>query len=148
MKYLITGLLLFIPNLVAAGVKAPPIVIQALKKAAESADVPYRLIASICYIESGFRPHVRNKYDGGSPSYGLCQIKEQTAREMGFNGKIKDLYNPFINALYAAKYLRYQMDRYDDDWVRSLAAYNRGSSGSHVYNSDYVGKVMTVAIQL
>lgn len=147
MKYLII-LALMAPTAVDAGIKAPPLVIQALKKASASADVPYRLIASICYIESSLRPHVRNKYDGGSPSYGLCQIKEATARDMGFMGSVKELYDPFVNALYAAKYLRYQLDRYDGDWVRALAAYNRGSSGAHVDNSNYVHKVMTIAIQL
>jgi soluble lytic murein transglycosylase-like protein len=63
----------------------------------------------------------------GSPSHGVCQIKYFTAVTMGFHGKPKELNDPKINAKYAALYLRYQEERYGDDWVQLTSAYNSGS---------------------
>jgi soluble lytic murein transglycosylase-like protein len=54
------------------------------------------------------------------------QIKLNTARM--FNPKItqEQLRDPKTNFTYAAKYLRYQYDRYQD-WGMAVAAFNAGS---------------------
>jgi soluble lytic murein transglycosylase-like protein len=38
-----------------------------------------------------------------------------------------DLLNPTVNALAAGRYLKMQLDRYDGDWCKSVAAYNSGT---------------------
>lgn len=94
--------------------------------AAKAAKVSGALLLAICTHESG----LTNAYvlhDGGSPSIGVCQIKESTAKMMGFKGQWQDLMNPSVNAKWAAKYLSYQIDRYGDDWCKLVAAYNAGT---------------------
>jgi soluble lytic murein transglycosylase-like protein len=53
---------------------------------------------------------------------------------MGYRGTAKQLMNPKTNIKFAAKYLRYQMNRYQDV-KRAVVAYNignaRGLTGSH-----------------
>lgn len=45
----------------------------------------------------------------------------------GFKGTTQELMKPKVNALYAAKYLKYQQDHYGDaNWVVLTAAYNAG----------------------
>lgn len=114
--------------------------------AAKAAGVPGALFLAICTHESHLN-NVTVPHDGGSPSYGVCQIKEDTARELGFTGIVtgptveSDIFDgalepkgtpeglmiPSVNAKYAAKYLKKQLDRYEGDWCKATAAYNAGS---------------------
>src|SRR5690349_1394055 len=98
MKYVIW--VLFLPGLLDAGTKIDP-VLEALRMQSATYSVPLRILSAICFVESRHNPRALNKYDGGSPSYGLCQIKEKTARFMGFTGPINSLYQPDVNAAYA-----------------------------------------------
>lgn len=94
--------------------------------AAQKAGVAAALLLAICTQES----NLTNAYvlhDGGSPSIGVCQLKYETAKMVGFKGRARDLMVPVINATYAAKYLAYQQERYGDDWHKLAAAYNAGS---------------------
>jgi soluble lytic murein transglycosylase-like protein len=99
------------------------------KYAAMSSKVDAQLLRAICYVESSFKVRAVHYKDGGDnrPSYGICQLKESTARDMGFEGRIKDLRKPEINIKYAAEYLAFQLERYDNDIGKALTAYNRGS---------------------
>lgn len=124
-----------------------PNIDNALDIATEKFKLPKRLLKALCYTESRLNPKVVNMYDGGSPSYGLCQIKAGTAKSLGFNGRIKSLYDPYVNAHLAAKYLRYQFDRYNGDWTKAVAAYNRGHAGVKIMNIKYVNKVFTQVLQ-
>lgn len=107
--------------------------------------LPPGLISALCFVESSHRAHVIHKDDGGSSSTGLCQIKQDTAKLMGFKGKTKDLLNPNINAFYASKYLAWQIKRYDLDYRKAVAAYNSGSYKTNKLgtpvNQKYVDKV-------
>lgn len=144
---LITGL---ISNqaLAAKMVYSRPTVLKAMHQAADDADVPYRLLEAICTVESSLNANAKHPHDGDGTSYGLCQIKEATAREMGFEAKVNVLMDPSVNAYYAAKYLRFQMDRYEDDWIRAVAAYNKGSSHYRISNQEYVNKVLAIAVKI
>lgn len=124
-----------------------PVILNAIHEAADEADVPYRLLLAICTVESSLNPKAVHLHDGDGTSYGLCQIKEATARDMGFEAKTKILMDIHVNAYYAAKYLAHQMEKYEDDWIRAIAGYNRGSSHFHVSNQEYVNKVLAEAVK-
>ena len=112
--------------------------------------VPANILKGICYTESKFKIKALNKFDAGSPSYGLCQIKYGTAKAMGFKGTRKELMSAQVNMKYAAKYLRYQIDRYNGDIRKAVLAYNAGSYKAKVktkkyeiaYNESYYKKVL------
>lgn len=107
-------------------------------------NLPPKLLDALCFVESNHRPHVINRDDGKGDSVGICQVQLRTARYMGYRGTEKGLLGPGTNILYAAKYLRYQLDRYGD-LEKAIAAYNAGSyrvkAGKPV-NQKYVDKVM------
>lgn len=99
-----------------------------------------KVLISICKVESDLNVTATNFNDGGSHSHGLCQIKLSTARMVGFTGDVKLLYQPEINAIYASKYLKYQLDRYSGDYLKAVSAYNAGTYTTK--NKSYVKKVM------
>jgi len=94
--------------------------------AAKAAKVSGALLLAICTHESGLQ-NVLVPHDGGSPTYGICQVKFETAKMIGFQGKAKDLMIPKINAKWAAEYLKFQKERYDGEWMKAVAAYNSGT---------------------
>lgn len=94
--------------------------------AAKKAGVNGALLLAICSHESGLN-NVLVPHDGGSPTYGICQIKHGTAQMLGYKGNENGLMNPETNAKWAAKYLKYQKNRYDGAWVKAVAAYNSGT---------------------
>lgn len=113
--------------------------------AAKAVGVPGALLLAICTHETNLK-NITVPNDGGSPSYGVCQIKEKTARALGFKGAVTGptiegkvffgtlepkgkpagLLVPSVNAKYAAKYLKKQLDKYEGDWCKATAAYNAG----------------------
>lgn len=98
------------------------------------------LLSAVCYVESGHKVDAYVHNDGGSPSYGQCQIKMDTAKDMGFNGTKAQLMSPGTNALYAAKYLRYQHKRYGL-WSSAVISFN---AGRVIKNQRYLNKVKKV----
>lgn len=101
------------------------------------------VLSAICHVESGGNHRAINIHDGGSPSYGECQIKLTTARGLGFRGHVSDLWlDRRVNRYWAGQYLRRQYDRYGD-WEKAIAAYNAGSlKGGKIRNRGYVKRVM------
>lgn len=95
--------------------------------AAKLAKVSGPLLLAICVQESNLNPHAHLPVDGKTPTYGICQIKLETAEMIGFDGDSKEIMKPEVNALWAGKYLKYQLDRYDDNACKAVAAYNAGS---------------------
>jgi soluble lytic murein transglycosylase-like protein len=102
-------------------------VVSIILSAAKSVGVSGTLLVALCAHESGGFTQNYSAMDHGSASYGSCQIKEATAKFLGFKGSPKKLMDPKINAVYSAKYLRYQQARYGNDWVKLAASYNSGS---------------------
>jgi len=74
--------------------------------------LPIGVLDAICQVETGSQPVVITPLDGHSASYGVCQIKLRTARSQGFVGTPSQLFNREVNIEYAARYFRYQLDRY------------------------------------
>lgn len=89
--------------------------------------LPPGLLSALCYVESKHKADAIHHDDGNSDSIGICQIKLKTAQMMGFKGTAHDLLNPKINTTYAAKYLKHQLNRYENDSPKSVAAYNTGT---------------------
>ncbi|AKM07678.1 lytic transglycosylase domain-containing protein [Pelagerythrobacter marensis] len=80
-------------------------------------DLSPALIEALVWQESRWRP------DAVSPvgARGLAQLMPGTARELGV-----DPGDPFANLEGGARYLRAQIDRFDGDLEKALAAYNAG----------------------
>jgi soluble lytic murein transglycosylase-like protein len=76
------------------------------------------LVDAVAWAESRYRA------DAVSPkgAVGLMQLMPATARELG----VKDARDPVQNIAGGAAYLRAQLDRFDGDIERALAAYNAG----------------------
>ncbi len=98
-----------------------------IMSAAKAAHVSSILLAAICTHESRNFTLDYAMYDNGSPSYSVCQVKEETAKMLGFSGRAMELREAEVGAKYAALYLAYQMQRYGDDWLKLTASYNSGT---------------------
>jgi len=100
------------------------------------------LLAAICTVESNNR-NLINIDDGGSASYGQCQVKLRTARHVGYHGSVVQLWkNPVVNRMVAGRYLAEQLRRYRGDVRKAVSAYNAGRAvGS---NGKYVDKVLSI----
>ncbi len=98
---------------------APPTGIEeaVLRIAAEHSLSP-QLIHSVIKVESNYNAHaISNK-----GALGLMQLIPATARRFG----VSDAFNPVENIQGGAKYLRYLLDLYNDNYPLALAAYNAG----------------------
>lgn len=103
---------------------------------AQKASVAPALLIAICTVESTDLRNVVVENDKGTPSYGACQVKRDTAQFVGrvfkhdrlAKASDKDLRkDPHLNIKAAGLYLKYQLERYDGDWCKAVAAYNAGS---------------------
>ncbi len=118
----------------------------AFAAATTSFNLPEGLLPAICYVESKHVIRAINVDDGGSSSVGVCQLKLATARLMGYTGTVSRLQtDAATNAYYAAKYIRYQLDRYGGDSHKAVSAYNAGTHRvndlGQTKNRKYVEKV-------
>lgn len=106
-------------------------------------DLPAGLLASVCFVETRHDANAINRGDGGSDSYGICQIKHKTAKWMGFTGTEVELMDPRTNAYYAGKYLAYQISR-QPTHEQAVIAYNQGHNRKRLTTTRYSAKVMSV----
>lgn len=112
--------------------------------ASQMQGLPIGLLSALCYVESTHHVEAVNIYDGGSPSHGICQVKLGTARMLGFKGTKEELQNPSINIIYASKYLKRQLRRYNNDIRKGVSSYNSGTykfNKNGAINQDYIYKV-------
>lgn len=84
------------------------------------------LIAAVIYAESKF-----DDQTSSAGARGLMQITPEAAKEIerhsgGTTFELGDLSDPEINIRYGTYLLRELLDRYEDDVVAALAAYNAG----------------------
>jgi soluble lytic murein transglycosylase-like protein len=122
--------------------------LQIITAAAKAAHISVAVLYAVCAHESNDFMYDYTMYDNGSPSYSVCQLKKDTALLLGWDGKDEmELRNPYVGIKYAAKYLRYQLDRYNGDYCKAVAAYNSGSfieskkNPGYPKNLKYVRKV-------
>lgn len=95
----------------------PAIYRQKVAELAARFDLSPVLIEAMVWQESRWRA------DAVSPvgARGLAQLMPGTARELGVDPR-----DPFANLEGGARYLRAQLDRFDGDVEKALAAYNAG----------------------
>jgi Transglycosylase SLT domain len=79
------------------------------------------LVAAMVQVESDFNPRARSR----KGACGLMQVLPETARRFGMPRR-RDLFNPRKNLETASRYLRWLVNRFGDDPLRVLAAYNAG----------------------
>ena len=90
---------------------------QALAAAAVEFGLSEALLQTLAASESGFDPAAVSP----AGAIGLMQLMPQTARELGVDPR-----DPVQNIRGGAAYFRRQLDRFDGDLERALAAYNAG----------------------
>lgn len=95
---------------------------RCFKQASAKYSLPLSLLLAVSRGESNFNPRAKSDRN----CHGLMQIRwPQTARHLGID-RLEALYNPCINVLAGARYLRELMDRYNSNLHLTLAAYNYG----------------------
>ncbi|WP_185985030.1 lytic transglycosylase domain-containing protein [Aureimonas mangrovi] len=93
-----------------------------IEAAATAEGVPVELAHAVVFIESTYRADVT----GGAGEIGLMQIKLGTARDMGFRGTRKELYDPATNLRYGMKYLAGAKARGGGSVCGTILKYNAG----------------------
>jgi soluble lytic murein transglycosylase-like protein len=81
-------------------------------------DVRTDLVRAVVQVESGFNQWAKSP----KGAMGLMQLMPATMREFG----VRDAYNSSENLRGGVAYLRQLLDRYDNNEVLALAAYNAG----------------------
>jgi soluble lytic murein transglycosylase len=97
-----------------------------IRQQAQEKNLDPALIAGVIYVESRFRDQTSH-----AGATGLMQIMPATAdyiagKSGGTSFEQGDLASPQINIAYGSWYLRYLLDRYENNEVLALAAYNAG----------------------
>jgi soluble lytic murein transglycosylase len=99
-----------------------------IRQQAADKGVPADLIAAVIYSESRFRDQTSH-----AGARGLMQITPSTAKVIenlsgGQTFNFQDLSDPDINIRYGTFYLGYLIDKFGDNVVAALAAYNAGET--------------------
>jgi len=89
----------------------------------EQADISPAILASLVYNESRFK----EKAVSAQNAYGLAQIQIPTAKHvMNIEVDKEELFRPKLNLKIGAIYLKELLNRYDQDKLKALVAYNLG----------------------
>jgi len=99
-----------------------------IRQQAADKDLDPALIAAVIYAESRFQDQTSH-----AGARGLMQITPATAEAIeGLSGGstfvLEDLADPDINIAYGSFYLAHLLEKYDDNEVAALAAYNAGEA--------------------
>jgi soluble lytic murein transglycosylase-like protein len=111
------------PELPAAAVTTassaliPPNYSAAIDYAAASANISSSLLAALVWQESRWNPRAVSP----KGAIGLTQLMPGTARQLGV-----DPTDPVANLVGGARYLRQQLDQFEGNVEKALAAYNAG----------------------
>lgn len=97
-----------------------------IRQQAQEKNVPADLIAAVIYQESRFQDQTSS-----AGARGLMQITPDTAETIetlsgGETFVYEDLADPDLNIRYGTFYLRHLLDRFEENEVAALAAYNAG----------------------
>jgi len=125
----------------ADGAAQPGALSEAVERIAAQQGLPPQLIHSVIQVESNYNP----KAVSPKGAEGLMQLIPSTARRFG----VANSFNPVENIQGGAKYLRYLLDLYGNNYPLALAAYNAGEGAVAKYGGvppyaetqDYLVKV-------
>lgn len=94
---------------------------------AKQHNIDYNLALAFAEVESRFNPKA-SRYEPRlkTRTIGLFQLLPQTARVVGFRGRIEELYNVDTNILYGVKYLAKCQDLYGKSPKKIMCCYNGG----------------------
>ncbi len=92
----------------------------AVERIAAEHSLPPQLIHSVIKVESNYNPYALSN----KGAQGLMQLIPATARRFG----VTNAFNPIENIQGGAKYLRYLLDLYQENYPLALAAYNAGEA--------------------
>lgn len=93
-----------------------------LKNISQKVD-PFVLL-SLIRQESGFNPQARSRVG----ARGLMQLMPATARQVASINRTEKLDNPYLNMKIGSQYFNYLFDKYDNNLVYTLSAYNAGEA--------------------
>ncbi len=96
-----------------------------ISSVSEKYNIDSDFIKAIIKQESGFNPNAKSK----KGAIGLMQLMPKTAKSLG----IIDPYNPKENIEGGVRYLKGLLDKYDNNYELSLAAYNAGAGAVKRY---------------
>jgi soluble lytic murein transglycosylase-like protein len=100
---------------------------EAVDRIAAQHSLPPQLIHSVIKVESNYDSRAVSP----KGAQGLMQLIPATARRFG----VADSFNPMENIQGGAKYLKYLLDLYDNDYALALAAYNAGEGAVAKYGA-------------
>jgi soluble lytic murein transglycosylase-like protein len=148
-------LLLLLLLLSTRGVVASPLPFSSeFRQAASRHHVPVALLRAVCSVESSLNPDALVLHDGSGHSFGLCQVQENAARDVGIRpskscewaGPSCNLWQPALNIEIAARYLAFNYKRYGRSWSSAIVSYNAGSvrrrPDGRYTNQRYLDKVI------